>query len=101
VEQIVKAGGQNEKLELDFIGGDGEQMLGEALHGCILWRKVHIKLIGNIVAPVDPPTSQGLDNDDDSDFGGLSSPPPRAPSPSSLPRARCTPTPPTPAKGKK
>ncbi|RLM64453.1 transposon protein, putative, CACTA, En/Spm sub-class [Panicum miliaceum] len=40
-------------------------------------------------------------NDDDNDFGGPSSPPPRAPSPSSLPRARSTPTPPASAKGKK
>jgi hypothetical protein len=30
VEQIVEAGRQNEKLELDFVGGDGEQTLGEA-----------------------------------------------------------------------
>jgi hypothetical protein len=33
VEQIVEAGGQNEKLELDFVGGDGEKASGEALHG--------------------------------------------------------------------
>ena len=30
VEQIV---GNNEDLELDFIGGDGEKTLGDALHG--------------------------------------------------------------------
>jgi hypothetical protein len=44
MEQIVEAGagGQNEKLELDFVGGDGERTLGEALHGCVLWRKAHI-----------------------------------------------------------
>jgi hypothetical protein len=83
VEQIVEAGKQNEKLELDFFGGDREQTLGEALHGCILWCKAHIKLIGNTIAPVDPPSPLGPDNDDDGDFGGPSSPPPWAPSPSS------------------
>jgi hypothetical protein len=76
-------------------------MLGQALHGCILWHKAHIKLIGNTVAPVDPPAPPSLDNDDDGDFGGPSSSPPRAPSPSSPLRARSTPTPPAPAKGKK
>jgi hypothetical protein len=101
VEQIVEAGGQNEKLELDFVGGDGEQTLGQALHGCILWRKAHIKLIGNTAAPVDSPSPPSPGNDDDGDFGGPSSSPPRAPSPSSPPRARSTPTPPAPAKGKK
>jgi hypothetical protein len=101
MEQIVEAGGQNKKLELDFVGGDGEQMLGQALHSCILWHKVYIKLIGNTVAPVDPPAPPGLDNDDDGDFGAPSSSPPRAPSPSSPPRARSTPTPPALAKGKK
>jgi hypothetical protein len=29
VEQKVEASGQNQKLELDFVGGDGEKMLGE------------------------------------------------------------------------
>jgi hypothetical protein len=76
-------------------------MLGQALHGCILWRKAHIKLIGNTKAPMDPPSPLGPDNDDDDDFGGPSSSPPRAPSPSSPPRATRTPTPPAPAKGKK
>jgi hypothetical protein len=28
VEQIAEADGQNKKLELDFVGGDGEQTLG-------------------------------------------------------------------------
>jgi hypothetical protein len=36
MEHIVEAGGQNEKLKLDFVGGDGEKALGEALHGVIL-----------------------------------------------------------------
>ena len=34
VEQIV---GNNEDLELDFVGGDGEKTLGDALHGVVLW----------------------------------------------------------------
>jgi hypothetical protein len=100
VEQIMEAGGQNEKLEIDFVGGDREKTLGEALHGVILWCKAYITLIGNIAAPVDPPSLPGGDNDD-CDFGGPSSPPPRPPSPSSPPRARSTLTPPAPAKGKK
>ena len=41
VEQIV---GNNEDLELDFVGGDGEKTLGDALHGVVLWRKADIKL---------------------------------------------------------
>jgi hypothetical protein len=28
MEQIVEANGENEKLELDFVGGDGEKTLG-------------------------------------------------------------------------
>jgi hypothetical protein len=63
-------GEQNEKLELDFVGGDEEQMLGEALHGCILWRKAYIKVIGNTaVTPVDPLSPPDTDNDD-YDFDG-------------------------------
>jgi hypothetical protein len=100
VKQIFEVGGQNEKLELDFVGGDGEHMLGQALHGCILWCKAHIILIGNTSAPLDPPSPLGPDNDDDDDFGGPSSLPPPAPSPSSPPRARSTRTPPVLAKGK-
>ncbi|RLN40057.1 hypothetical protein C2845_PM01G43970 [Panicum miliaceum] len=63
VEQIVDAGGQNENLELDFIGGKGEQTLGEALHSCILWHKVGIKRIGTTctMAPKDPPSPLGPD----------------------------------------
>ena len=41
VEQIV---GNNEDLELDFVGGDGEKTLGDALHGVVLWRKTDIKV---------------------------------------------------------
>ena len=41
VEKIV---GNNEDLELDFVGGDGEKTLGDALHGVVLWRKADIKL---------------------------------------------------------
>ena len=36
--------GNNEDLELDFVGGDGEKILGDALHGVVLWRKADIKL---------------------------------------------------------
>ncbi|PVH36764.1 hypothetical protein PAHAL_6G163500 [Panicum hallii] len=90
VEQIVEAGRQNEKLELDFVG----------THGCIQWRKAYIKLIGNTTALVNPPSLLGPYNDDDGNFAGPSSLPPRAPSPSSPPRARSTPTPLAPTKGK-
>jgi hypothetical protein len=34
VEQIVE---NNEDLELDFVGGDGEKTLGDALHGVVLY----------------------------------------------------------------
>ena len=33
VEQVV---GKKEDLELDFVGGDGEKTLGDALHGVVL-----------------------------------------------------------------
>ena len=49
VEQIV---GNNEDLELDFIGGDGEKTLGDALHGVVLWCKADIKLTASTMAPV-------------------------------------------------
>ena len=49
VEQIV---GNNEDLELDFVGGDGEKTLGDALHGVVLWRKADIKLTASTTAPV-------------------------------------------------
>ena len=42
VEQIV---GNNEDLELDFVGGDEEKTLGDALHGVVLWRKADINLL--------------------------------------------------------
>jgi hypothetical protein len=99
VEQIAEASEENEKLELNFVGGDRERTLGEALHGVILWHKAHIKLIGNTSAPMDPPTLPCAGNDD-GDFVGPSSLPPRPPSPSP-PRARSTPTPPAPGKGKR
>ena len=57
VEQIVGTSGDNENLELDFVGGDGEKTLGDALYGIVLWRKADIKLIANKAAPVDPPPS--------------------------------------------
>jgi len=84
VEQIV---GNNEDLELDFVGGDGEKTLGDTLHGIVLWCKADIKLNANTMAPVDP---------DDR-------PSPRPPSPPSLPgqRATSTPNPQAPEKGKK
>jgi hypothetical protein len=99
VEQIAEAGEENEKLEPNFVGGDRERTLGEALHGVILWHKAHIKLIGNTSAPMDPPTLPGAGNDG-GNFVGPSSLPPRPPSPSP-PRARSTPTPPAPGKGKR
>ena len=92
VEQIV---GNNEDLELDFIGGDGEKTFGDTLHGVVLWRKANIKLIASTMAPVQtdcpsprspsPPSPQ---------------PPPSPPSPPAQ-RAMSTPTPPDPEKGKK
>ena len=57
IEQIVEPTHINENLELDFVGGDGEKTLGDALHGIVLWRKADIKLIANNAAPVDPPPS--------------------------------------------
>ena len=92
VEQIV---GNNEDLELDFVGGDGEKTLGDAMHGIVLWHKADIKLTASTTAPVQtdhpsprppsPPSPQ---------------PPPSSPSPPGQ-RATSTPTPPTPGKGKK
>ena len=49
VEQIVV---NNENLELDFVGGDGEKTLGDALHGVVLWRNADIKLTASTTAPV-------------------------------------------------
>jgi len=59
IEQIVGMSGDNEKLELDFTGGDGEKTLGDTLHGVVLWRKADIKLLGNTMAPVDPLSPHG------------------------------------------
>ena len=94
VEQIV--GRNNENLELDFVGGDGEKALRDALHEIILWCKDDIKLIGDTAAPVDPPFPPHNDNDD-------RDPSPQLPSPPSSPgqRARSTPTPPSPEKNKR
>ena len=50
-------------LELDFIGGDGEKILGDALYGIVLWCKADIKLIGNTAAPVDPLSPPSAVND--------------------------------------
>ncbi|KAG2642541.1 hypothetical protein PVAP13_2KG196112 [Panicum virgatum] len=92
VEQIV---GNNEDLELDFVGGDGEKTLGDALHGVVLWRKANIKLIASTMAPMqtDRPSPRPT------------SPPSPLPPPSPLSppaqRATSTPTPPTLEKGKK
>jgi hypothetical protein len=88
----------NEKLEIDFVGGDGEKALGEALHGVIPWRKAYIKLIGNTSARMDPPSPPAADNDDDFDDHDPS--PPSASSPPGQ-RTRSTPTPPALGKGKK
>ena len=97
VEQIVEPTHINENLELDFVGGDGEKMLGDALHGIVLWRKAGIKLIVNNTAPMDPPPSApSLPNYGNADCD----PTPSAPSrPEQRPDS--TPTPPAPEKGKK
>ena len=89
VEQIVE---NNEDLELDFVGGDGEKTLGDALHGVVLWRKADIKLTASTTARMQ------------TDRPSPSLPSPQlAPSPPSPPaqRATSTPTPPAPEKGKK
>ena len=92
VEQIV---GNNEDLELDFVGGDGEKTLGDAMHGIVLWHKADIKLIANTTASVDP--------DDRPSLHPPSPPSPHSASPPSPPEqmATSTPTPPAPEKGKK
>jgi hypothetical protein len=92
VEKIV---GNNKDLELDFVGGDGEKTLGDALHGVVLWHKADIKLTASTTAlvqtdrpsprPPSPPSPQ---------------PPPSPPSPPGQ-RATSTPTPLVPEKGKK
>ena len=92
VEQIV---GNNEDLELDFVGGGGEKTLGDALHGVVLWRRADIKLTASTTAPVqtDRPSPRSP--------SPLSpQPPPSPPSPPAQ-RAASTPTPPDPEKGKK
>ena len=92
VEQIV---GNNDDLELDFVGGDGEKTLGDALHGVVLWRKSDIKLTERQTAPgqTDRPSPRPT-----SPPSPL--PPPSPPSPPAQ-RATSTPTPPAPEKGKK
>src|SRR6185312_12102377 len=92
VEQIV---GNNEDLELNFVGGDGEKTLGDALHGVVLWRKADIKLTVSTAAPVQtdrpspwPPSPSSPQ------------PPPSPPSPPAQ-RATSTPTPPAPEQGNK
>ena len=57
VEQIVVPTHINENFEFDFVGGDGEKTLADALHGIVLWRKADIKLIANNKAHVDLPPS--------------------------------------------
>ena len=91
VEQIV---GNNEDLELDFIGGDGEKTLGDALHGVVLWRKADIKLIASTTAPVqtDRPSPRPPSP-------ASPQPPPLPPSPPGQ-RATSTPTPLAPEKRK-
>ena len=49
VEQIV---GNNEDLELNFVGEDRDKTLGDALHGVVLWRKADSKLTASTTAPV-------------------------------------------------
>ena len=94
VEQIVEPTHINENLELDFVGGDGEKTLGDALHGIVLWRKADIKLTANNKAHVDPPPSAPSPLD----YGNFD----RDPTPSPEQRAGSTPTPLAPeGKGKK
>ena len=92
VEQIV---GNNEDLELDFVGGDREKTLGDALHGVVLWRKADIKLTASTTAPVQTDRPSPRPTSPPSPL-----PPPSPPSPPAQ-RATTTPTPPTPEKGKK
>ena len=89
VEQIV---GNNEDLELDFVGGDGEKTLGDAhaLHGVVLWRKADIKLTASTTAPVQTDRPSPRPTSPPSPL-----PPPSPPSPPAQ-RATSTPTPPTP-----
>ena len=91
VEHIV---GNNEDLELNFIGGDREKTLGDALHGVVLWRKADIKLTASTTAPVqtDRPSPR-------SPSPPSPQPPPSPPSPPAQ-RATSTPTPPDPEKRK-
>ena len=100
VEQIIGTSGDNENLEVDFVGGDVEKTIGDALHGIVLWRKADIKLIANKAAPVEPsptaPSPPDYDHNDNDDHD----PSPSAPSQPEQ-RARSTPTPPPPEKGKK
>ena len=97
VEQIVEPTHINENLELDFVGGDGEKTLADALHGIVLWRKADIKLIANNKAPMDPPPSAPSPPN----YGNADCDP--TPSAPSMPEQRpdSTPTPPAPEKGKK
>ena len=92
VEQIV---GNNEDLELDFVGGDGEKTLGDALDGVVLWRKADIKLTASTTAPVqtDRPSPQPPSPPSPQPAPSLPSPPAQ--------RAMCTPTPHAPEKEKK
>ena len=89
VEQIV---GNNENLELDFVGGDGEKTLGDALHGVVLWRKANIKLTASTTAPVQ--------TDRPSPWPPSPSSPQPPPSPPSPPGQSATSTPTPPAQEK-
>jgi hypothetical protein len=94
VEKIVVPTHINENLEFDFVGGDEEKTLADALHGIVPWRKADIKLTANNKAPVDPPSSAPSPLD----YGNVD----RDPTPSPEQRAGSTPTPPAPeGKGKK
>jgi len=92
VKQIV---GNNEDLELDFVGGDGEKTLGDALHGVVLWRKADIKLTASTMAPVQTDRPSPRPTSPPSPL-----PPPSPPSPPAQ-RVTSTPTPPAPEKGMK
>nr|TKW01054.1 hypothetical protein SEVIR_8G151800v2 [Setaria viridis] len=79
VEQICDT--KYEGLELDLLGGEGERILGDALHGIILWRKRYNIIPGQEVSfrPIDPPQPPSPQNSRPSSPAhpppGLSSPP--------------------------
>jgi len=68
IEKIVGTSKDNEKIELDFIGGNGEKTSGNTLHGVVLWSKADIEITGNRKAPVDPLSPPDATKDDRDHF---------------------------------